>query len=397
MKPISLQFACSLTALLLSFSVSKAQVWESLADCPTPNPFPVMATVDGKIYMLSGSQGSPIATRVYDPATNTWENKAPIPEGCIYSSCGAVDGKIYVMGGGQSNVKQDNHYIYDPATDTWTQGALLLTPRMYHSSAVADGKIYLIGGQNGDGTTEWYFDEYDPATDTWTRKDNTPHAQAWYCAAAGVGKKFYRIAGGRWNVPTDYFDVFDTESDTWTVMDPFPITLHAPVAVTFNNKILVMGGYNNEQKTNSIYSYYPDANLWTLTLTKLPEPLAYHKAVALGDYVYVYCNSEDGQSGRLWRHKFGTTGVENIESPAFALHAFPNPSSGSVTLDLPAELNRTPDVIVYNVYGLIIPAVVDYSSATGSLNIGLKNQVPGQYFVVARAGNRAYTSRIIVR
>jgi N-acetylneuraminic acid mutarotase len=397
MNNISLRVAFCIAAILLSFSVSKSQVWESLADCNPPNPFPVMAAVDGKIYLLSGTQGSPVATRVYDPATNTWEDKAPIPEGCIYSSGDAVDGKIYVMGGGQSNQKQDNHYIYDPATDTWKEGAPLLTPRMYHSSAVVDGKIYLIGGQNGDGTTEWYFDQYDPATDRWTRKDNTPHAEAWYCGAVGIGTSFYRIAGGRWNVPSSWFDIYDSETEMWKVMDPFPITLHAPAAVAFNGRILVMGGYNNEQKTDAIYMYYPSSNLWTPTLTRLPEAMAYHKAVAMGNYVYVYSKSEDGKVGRLWRYKFGTTDVEDLYEPELSIHVFPNPSSGMFTLRSPEDMHHTPDVIVRNVFGQEVPASIDYSNGNGYLNVDVLSTVSGLYYVTVKAGHQSVTKTVVVR
>lgn len=386
-----------LAAYFFSSIGLKSQGWESLAGCEQPNPFPVMAAADGKIYMLSGSQGTSIATRVYDPETNTWEDKAPIPEGCIYSSCGVVDGKIYVMGGGQSNQKKDNHYIYDPATDEWTEGAKLLTPRMYHSSAVVDGKIYLIGGQNGDGTTEWYFDEYDPATDTWTRKENTPHAEAWYCGAVGVDKKFYRIAGGRWNLPSAYVDVYDTESETWEVMDPIPNGIHAPAAVNFDGKIILMGGYCNAQKVDSIYMYYPQSNLWSLTLNRLPEPMAYHKAVVLGNYVYLYSKSEDAKTGRLWRYKYGSTEVEEHFSRYESSIVYPNPCSGKFRISIPTEMTAKPILKIYNSQGREIPAKIEYSIGDETANITLSNPATGLYFVNICSGVESLAEKIIVR
>ncbi|MFH1050212.1 MAG: T9SS type A sorting domain-containing protein [bacterium] len=380
-------------SLIFSMSVH-GQSWEELASLPNPTGFPVMASANGKIYLLSGTQGTLAKTFEYNPETNSWSEKATIPSGTIYASGVELDGKIYVMGGGQNNVKKNLHYIYDPLTDTVVEGDTLMTPRMYHNAAVSNGKIYLIGGQNGDGTTEWYFDEYTPETNSWVRKTQTPHNQAWYCGAVGIGTKFYRIAGGRWNAPTDYFDCYDTETDTWEVLDPFPITLHAPSAVNFQDKIIVMGGYNNEEKIDSIYTYYPTSGLWILSFSRLPVAMAYHKSAVIGNYIYVYFKPEGSQSGLLWRSKFGTTDIR--ENTTFEINIFPNPCTEQFLIDLPCIPNTEFGIEISDILGRTV------LSQDKILNFGAKNIInlpnikSGVYFINVNINGNKFTRTLLV-
>jgi len=390
---ISIIVTALLLLIVLRFNAI-SQGWEELASLQNPTPFPVMASANGKIYLLSGTQGTPAKTFEYDPVSNTWSEKATIPSGTIYASAAEVDGKIYVMGGGQTNVKKSLHYIYDTETNTVTAGDTLLTPRMYHSAASANGRIYLIGGQNGDGTTEWFFDEYTPETNSWSRKTQTPHNQAWYCGAVGIGTKFYRIAGGRWNLPTDYFDVYDTETNQWETLDPFPITLHAPAAVSFQGKIIVMGGYNNENKIDSIYTYYPSSGLWILSFNKLPEPMAYHKAAVIGNYVYIYNKDESGQNGRLWRYKFGTTDVENTQFDAETISINPNPCSGILNINIPSINHEKFCIEISNIIGNKI--YENNNLIKGDNLINLNGISSGIYFVRIKYNDKNITKKIII-
>jgi N-acetylneuraminic acid mutarotase len=354
-----------------------------------------MVTANGKIYLLSGTQGVPAKTFEYNPESNTWIEKAPISAGTIYASGAGVGGKIYVMGGLQNNQKTDLHYIYDPISNKVTNGAALLTPRGYHNSASVNGKIYLIGGQNGDGTTEWYFDEYNPENDTWIRKTQTPHNQAWYCGAVGLNGKFYRIAGGRWNVPTDYFDEYNPETDSWTSLDPFPITCHAPTAVSLENKIYVMGGYNSEHKIDSIYTYYPSTKMWILSFVKLPEPLAYHKAVALDGYIYIYNKDEVTSNGRLWRYKFGSVGVKENSDDNYHCEISPNPCKNLLKISLVGLNSFIEHFEIYNVLGVCVFRSDRVGDNVASIQIDASFLNSGTYFIRLYRGRDVLVEKFI--
>jgi len=373
-----------------------SQSWEEMQSLASPTGFPVMAAANGNIYLLSGTQGTSAKTFEYNPGSNAWIEKAPISSGTIYASGVEVGGKIYIMGGLQSNQKTDLHYIYDPVSDEITNGSALLTPRGYHSAATVNGKIYLIGGQNGDGTTEWYFDEYNPDTDQWTRKEDTPHNQAWYCGAVGLNGKFYRIAGGRWNVPTDYFDEYNPETDSWTSLDPFPITCHAPTAVTLEDKIYVMGGYNSEHKIDSIYTYYPSSKMWVLSFVKLPEPLAYHKAVVLDGYIYVYTKDESTAKGRLWRYKFGSVGIKSNETTnEMIISITPNPNNGQISISLSETTNFINKLEIFDLMGNCVFRNEINTNNAAKIKINISELTSGSYFLKVEAGNNIISKKFI--
>ena len=87
----------------------------------------------------------------YDPATDTWTKKADMPTARFFLSTSVVDGKIYVIGGSFGSPSQTLSIVkeYDSATDTWTEKADMPTARFGLATSVANGKIYAIGGASG--------------------------------------------------------------------------------------------------------------------------------------------------------------------------------------------------------------------------------------------------------
>ena len=341
---------CSMFLYLQLYS----QNWDVLPTLVNGPPIPTMAAANGKIYILSGSNAGTSLTHEYDPVTNQWTNKAAIPQSCVWATATEFNGKIYVIGGGQSNVKKPFNQIYDPLTDTWTNGADLITPRMYQSASVVNGMIYIIGGQNGDNTTEWQFDGYNPATDKWKTFSKQPHNGAWYCAAAGVDKSFYRIAGGGWTIiqALDYFDSYNTETDAWETLTAFPLKLHASSAVTLQGKIYLMGGITNQVSIDSIYIYNPESGIWSLSLNKLPEPMVYHRTAVIGNYIYVYYQSDVDNTGHFYRYKFGTTDVdENLTNINLDLELTPNPCINGFNINYNGLLSKNINIKVFNILG----------------------------------------------
>ena len=94
------------------------------------------------------------------------------------SSIAEVDGKLFVIGGSQSDDRLATVEVYDPATDSWTPRAEMPTARKNTAAAVVNGIIYVFGGTqikcSGSITTT---EAYDPETDTWTTKQDMPTAR----------------------------------------------------------------------------------------------------------------------------------------------------------------------------------------------------------------------------
>jgi N-acetylneuraminic acid mutarotase len=143
--------------------------------------------VDGKLYVIGG--GSPInpwrpipATNynlVYDPETDSWSYLERMPTAVKNYASAVVDGKIYIIGGSNPwdfpDVSLDLVQIFDPKTNQWSQG----TPIPIGVSGAAAGattgelapkRIYVFGGSPMDPASEPcnLTQVYNPEKDVWS-------------------------------------------------------------------------------------------------------------------------------------------------------------------------------------------------------------------------------------
>jgi N-acetylneuraminic acid mutarotase len=387
-----------LVLIMFTGLFSHAQYWEELATLSNPPNLAQMVSANGKIYVVSGSNGQSPQVEEYDPVSNNWTSKAAIPKGCYWASAVAVGKKIYVMGGGHPYPGQKYNYIYDTETDTWTTGADLLDGRMYHSATTANGKVYLMGGQNGDGTTEWYFDEYDTATNIWTRKANLPNNGAWYCGATSEGNYVYRIAGGGSTLALtrDYFDRYNITTNTWDVMLAFRTKIHAPKAVNYKGKLILIGGYSMGNYIDSIYEYNPATEKWRLMDLKLKEPRSYHSAAVIDDCIYVYGGHDNALKGTLIRHCDPYLNVKEKSMEEFEIKAFPNPVEEQLNILITSPENQVVSVEIMTIFGQKLFAEnMDMGQGENEIDIDMSSNATGSYLVKIRTEEGVICKKII--
>ena len=173
-----------------------ADSWKPLAPLPGKRCSAKAEQVNGKIYVIGGfgpmENGKP-GTRVngvnqaYDPETNKWEDRSPMPTTRNHAFSGTVNGKIYIIGGregsGGSGSASPTDVVeeYDPAKDLWSDvKAPMPTPRSGGGDATYNGKIYVAGGELTDRQMSAAYralEAYDPATNTWTILPSMPVAK----------------------------------------------------------------------------------------------------------------------------------------------------------------------------------------------------------------------------
>jgi len=256
-----------------------------------------MATVNGKVYVISGQSRGVDAnafTQEYDPATGTWREMALMPAIASHAAAVALNGKVYVVGGFIANVHVgavDRVFEYDVATDTWKASAPLSAPRGAVGAVVLDGKIHAIGGRDPQLRTVSTHEVYDPATNKWTIAASLPIPRDHLGIAVVAGK--IHVFGGRLGATTDRagrHDVYDPASDTWTTAAPLLTPRSAGVAFVQNNRIVYAGGECKDPATSTTFNeaevYDPAANKWT-ALPPLPVGRHAGAAISLGDQAYV--------------------------------------------------------------------------------------------------------------
>jgi len=201
--------------------------WENKTSMPTTRQRPIANVVNDKIYVICGFQyhnlPPPYTTsgldvnEVYDPETDSWTTKTPIPTTSSNPASATVNNKIYVISGFHSDLNQ----IYNPESDTWSQGAPIPTAVALAGAGATTGemapkRIYVIGGY--PSYPEVSLNQvYDPDTNTWSSGSQMPTARH-SLGVAVINDTLYAIGGGSTNLNVRYYD----ENEKYTPIGYIP-------------------------------------------------------------------------------------------------------------------------------------------------------------------------------
>jgi N-acetylneuraminic acid mutarotase len=303
----------TLSIILLTFHVPLAYAtedsWATKAPMQQARSGLGVATVNGKIYAIGGSNASGFAPSMpgssvlgvednvatneeYDPVTDTWTFKKPMPTPRLHFAIAVYQNKIYCIGGYTEDGNTGVNEVYDPATDTWESKNSMPTARGWLTANVVNGKIYLIGGYPNRTLNE----VYDSETDAWTTKTPSPNATAFTggYASAVFDEKIYVIGGLSEDQSYSLNQIYDTETDTWSygISPPSGVGGGAAAATTGNlapKQIYVIGVPLALSPGAPLYSnqvYDPEKDNWTVA-SDLPTRRFNFGVAVIDDTLYV--------------------------------------------------------------------------------------------------------------
>jgi N-acetylneuraminic acid mutarotase len=294
------QFSHTSNKLTGTFSIINP-AWKTRASMPALRKMMGSVTVNGKIYVIGGSDGTTLRdeTMVYDPATDSWEFASSIPTDRSRLTVNAVNGKIYAIGGDNLG-ELDTVEEYDPATDTWTTKTPMSTERSGLASGAVNGKIYAIGGKTN--VPVMTVEEYDPATNTWATKTPMPTGRRGL-AAAVVNGKIYAIGGLHGGGLSNDVEEYDPATDTWTSKASMPTARRDLTAAVVNGKIYAIGGTDSWANNDVVEEYDPATDSWAIK-TAMPTGREYLTASSANQKIYAL----GGQTGGG-----GAAGLDTVE------------------------------------------------------------------------------------
>ena len=261
-------------AVAMPFNAQAEPQWKMAAPLPEAIGELEAASVNGKIYVLSGLNNQPgVVTPAghnwaYDPATNAWTNRTSMPVPAHHIMVATLNDKIYVFGG---FVRPPSvlawqpiarSWEYNPAADSWKELAPMPTPRGAGAAVEVNGKIYVIGGARSNkpgedgapiplGSTDQLVvgtvEEYDPATNQWQSRTPMPTARNHFFADAVKGK-IYAIDGRIGTVfvtksdTIDLVEAYDPATDRWAYAGRAPTTRGDVTGEEHNGLLYIAGG-----------------------------------------------------------------------------------------------------------------------------------------------------------
>jgi N-acetylneuraminic acid mutarotase len=228
MKNATLQSVILFTLIYFFVLGTLCAQWEFVNEIPTPRGATAVASVNGKIYVMGGTNAPNTSAlqvvEIYDPVTNTWETGPEMPVRVMHASAEVVDGKIYLIGGQsyQDGPGLDNIIIFDLNEQTWTvHGGILPHGFILHATTVYNNKIYISGGASSVSIAQNWMYILDPATLTYEKLKNMPSPRGLHESVAVDGQVF--IMGGAYlGQGVKSIFVYDLIADDWSLQGNLP-------------------------------------------------------------------------------------------------------------------------------------------------------------------------------
>lgn len=216
-----------------------------------------------------------------------------------------IQDQIYVLGGRQKRLENTKAYLdsvemFDWYNRTWTELPPLSVSRVGAAACSAQGCVYIVGGygtQVAQPTTS--MEMFDPQPHKWIACAPMLMARYGHALVALDGEIFALGGDGGANAITDSCEVYSIATNAWREIAPLPVRLAGGRAIVHEGRVLYVGGCSPDALSSVIFSYDPDADIWTEFGT-----------MSVGRSAFALANIEVGGSSRLaiaggFRAEFG--------------------------------------------------------------------------------------------
>ncbi len=277
---------------------------------------------------------------MYNPNFDTWTQKNNYPGGGSYAlSVAAVGNEVFMGLGYDGSATQSDWWKYNPVTDSYTQMASYPGLPRYGATAFAIGsKVYLIAGSKGG--VPYYQDcyVYDVATNTWTQIADFPAGLRNHTNTFSYGGKGY-VSCGTIDLTLSANDMWEYNpvSNTWTQKTSMPGQIRtAASSFQINNLMYICTGLDIQTVfLADLWEYNVLTDTWAAR-TAFPGPARYFGiGFAVGGFGYVATGGDyTNVYSDIYQYTPVITATEGFFTEEAGVRAFPNPTTGTIRLEL---------------------------------------------------------------
>ena len=399
--------------LLVSFCFAQSGTWTPKASIPTPRCFAGSCELNGKIYVIGGSQttsSSLNVMEVYDPITDTWDTtKTDMPTAREELCVAAVGGKIYAIGGATAHAGSPLGMVeeYDPQTDTWnTNKQPMPTARMGAAYGVINNKIYVAGGSPGPNLASDKLEIYDPAIDQWATGANLLAAR--YETEGAVLNDTLYVIGGLIGPPwtgQPHVQKYDPISDTCVWGTSLNTGRVASTANTMEGYIYVIGGDRQPPILMDVERYDPLSKTWNIIDTT-PGPMIIHSSSVYDNAIYVFSGNTVTIPNIILTDNVysyapitAIESVDNLTPNIFELEQnYPNPFNPTTAIEFSIPKSEFVALKIYNTLGEEVTTLVSDRLPTGSYRYewNASQHASGVYLCRLQAGDYVATKKMML-
>lgn len=258
---------------------------------------------NSKLWVAGGNTDG-VSRRIFFSSDGiSWPQDGTLPTGDVGSPIKSerlgfvyFNDALWFVGNNNNSGSKINAYS-STTGGAWTKVSTLPQPAgqtvgdlVSYSALVFKGRIWILGGRFGDGLFRSNEIYSSPDGINWTRNTATaPYPGTLDLATVLVFPDPADNVTKMWVIGGAYNDAVysSPDGDAWTRRGSLPVQLWLHSAVVFNNKMWVIGGYDNTNDvvSNKVYSSTDGIN-WTAEAI-LPAPTQEHTSVIFNGKVWV--------------------------------------------------------------------------------------------------------------
>ena len=283
-------------------------------------------------------------------AITGWASDTALPAALTHSQAIVTKNRVYLLGG-RNSAGTVVATVYTAAINAdgtlgaWTTGTSLPGALASSQAVVVKNRAYLLGGVDANGVTSVIYVapiNADGTLGAWTSGNSFPgplsHSQALI-----TNDRLYMFGGINTNTGSSTSIVYiskinaDGSLSAWESGQSLPQPLNSAQAVTTNNKVYILGGYNSNTSSNVNTVYYATIgadgvlNNW-VTGIALPASLSATQCIVTKNRIQIF----GGQT---------SAGAAVISSYSAPVNADGTLGTWATAANLAAELTQSQSII----------------------------------------------------